>query len=174
MRNWGLGKFNNLHQYLGELWLEFRTVWFLNTPQLEKYNACSQCFHGSALADQRWGPDWNHEGWHSITSPFNNLPQPPSALRPSTQSPFPACWFLLSGKWYLCKIRMLPPSLLLCDGELELHQSPRVFQIPMRQIVFFTQTSLSIPATSQAAAAVSPPIRMESYTLCAHRRTEEK
>lgn len=73
-----------------------------------------------------------------LPAPSIKLPQPPPTLPPSTQSPFPTCWFLLSGQWYFCKIRMLPPSLLLCDGELELHQSPRVFQIPMRHIVFFS------------------------------------
>lgn len=60
--------------------------------------------------------------------------------------------------------------MLLCDDKLELHHSPSVPD-PYETECFF---HLDKPAASQAVAAISSPIKMESYTLCTHQKTEAK
>ena len=105
----------------------------------------------------------NNEGWYSITNPFN---KPPTVTTTTTQHGLGVV--SVESPVILCKIKTLPSSLLLCDDKLELHHSPSVPD-PYDTDCFFHSDK---PAASQAVAAISSPIKMESYTLCAHQKTE--
>lgn len=123
MRSWGSGKFSNLLRTWkncdGNPGTQDHT-----TPQLNRCTACSQCFHRLALANQTHSPGGNVESRPSVTS-HTTL---------TTHTVTVACiGFLLSGQWHFGQTGMLPCSLLLFDGELELRQRPRDRFPPPRQ-----------------------------------------
>lgn len=146
-----------------------------STPHLKK-NICSQCFRGLALGNWTWSFDRNTENQHPITSSSNKATMATTNTVTIHSHHLPDYWFLLSSQWQVLWEKLLTPSLLLHDGEWELHlsESSRSLSDSFGFVFDFScETNLAITATSQSVAAALPSTKMESCTRSTHQRKKK-